>query len=107
MLQKKLNYTAQQLYEFILKATVSIHIFFQKLVKRPKNFFLKDGELTTKTGVSIKVGDVQDTPPHFIGNFTAEIEEDADINTLVLTVYAEDGDRGIPRKIAYTLEQSK
>lgn len=69
--------------------------------------FFKDGELVTKTGVSIKVGDVQDTPPHFIGNLTAEVEENAVINTLILTAYAEDGDRGIPRKIAYTLEQSK
>lgn len=63
--------------------------------------------MSTKTGVSIKVGDVQDTPPYFIGNLTAEIEEDADINTLLLTAHAEDGDRGIPRKIAYTLEQSE
>lgn len=70
-------------------------------------FLFKDGELSTKTGVSINVGDVQDTPPHFIGNLTAEIEEDAVINTLVLTVHAEDGDNGIPRKIVYSLEESE
>lgn len=63
--------------------------------------------MSSNTGVSIKVGDVQDTPPHFIGNLSAEIAENAVINTLVLTVHAEDGDRGIPRKIGYTLEQSE
>lgn len=63
--------------------------------------------MNSQTGVSIKVGDVQDTPPHFIGNLTAEIEENAPINTLVLTAHAEDGDRGIPRKIVYSLEESE
>lgn len=55
----------------------------------------------------IKVGDVQDTPPFFTGNLTAEIEEDAVINTLVMTIHAEDGDMGIPRKIVYELADSK
>lgn len=63
--------------------------------------------MSSKTGVSINVGDVQDTPPRFIGNLSAEIEENAVIGTLVLTVHAEDGDRGIPREIAYTLEESE
>lgn len=63
--------------------------------------------MSSKTGVSITVGDVQDTPPHFTGNLTAEVEEDAVINTLVLIAHAEDGDQGIPRKIAYSLERSE
>ncbi|KAJ8921829.1 hypothetical protein NQ315_008461 [Exocentrus adspersus] len=82
-LKRRLNYALQQEYGFILKAT--------------------DGELANTTTVSIKVGDVQDTPPYFEGNLTAEIEENAPINTLVMTAHAEDGDRGIPRKIVYEL----
>ncbi|KAJ8942766.1 hypothetical protein NQ318_002926 [Aromia moschata] len=83
ILRRKLNYAVRQEYEFFLKAS--------------------DGELSNTTTVTVKVGDVQDTPPYFIGNLTAEIDEDAPINTLIMTVYAEDGDRGIPRKIEYEL----
>lgn len=50
---------------------------------------------------------MQDTPPKFIGSLTAEIGEDAPINTLVMTVHAEDGDRGAPRKIVYEIVNSK
>lgn len=53
------------------------------------------------------MGDIQDTPPYFDGNLTSQIEEDAEINTLVMTVHAEDGDRGIPRKIVYEIAESK
>lgn len=63
--------------------------------------------MSNTTAVSIKVGDVQDTPPYFEGNLTTEVDEDAPINTLVMTVHAEDGDRGIPRKIVYELINSK
>ncbi|KAJ8969553.1 hypothetical protein NQ314_001705 [Rhamnusium bicolor] len=87
ILKRKLNYAIQREYGFLLKAT--------------------DGELSSTTTVTIKVGDVQDTPPYFIGNLTAEVDEDAPINTLVMTVHAEDGDRGIPRKIVYELVNSK
>lgn len=69
--------------------------------------FLKDGELNSTTLVTIAVGDVQDTPPKYIGQLEAEIEEDAPINTLIMTVHAEDGDRGSPRKIVYELINSK
>ncbi|XP_074032325.1 cadherin 87A [Leptinotarsa decemlineata] len=82
-LKRKLNYSDRQEYEFVLKTT--------------------DGELTSETTVRINVGDVQDTPPYFVGNLTAEVEENATINTLVLTIHAEDGDRGVPRKIVYDL----
>lgn len=57
--------------------------------------------------VTIAVGDVQDTPPKFTGQLEAEIEEDAPINTLIMTINAEDGDRGSPRKIVYELMNSK
>ncbi|KAJ8974157.1 hypothetical protein NQ317_003207 [Molorchus minor] len=87
VLKRKLNYADRQEYEFLLKAT--------------------DGELSSTATVSVKVGDVQDTPPYFIGNVTAEVDEDAPINTLIMTVHAEDGDRGIPRKIEYELVNSK
>jgi hypothetical protein len=83
ILQRKLNYATQQKHEFLLKAT--------------------DGELSSSTSVTVNVGDVQDTPPRFIGDLTAEVDENAPINTLVMTVHAEDGDRGVPRKIVYEL----
>lgn len=57
--------------------------------------------------MSVAVGDVQDTPPKFTSQLNAEIEEDAGINTLVMTIHAEDGDRGSPRKIVYELINSK
>nr|CAH7738219.1 unnamed protein product [Callosobruchus chinensis] len=52
---------------------------------------------------SVTVGDVQDTPPYFVGGLEAEVSEDAPIGTLVMTVHAEDGDRGVPRKIQYEI----
>ncbi|XP_056642220.1 cadherin-87A isoform X2 [Diorhabda sublineata] len=82
-LLKKLNYNDKQIHYFTLKAT--------------------DGDLSSTANVVVHVGDVQDTPPYFVGNLTAEIKEDVDINTLVMRVHAEDGDRGIPRKIVYEL----
>lgn len=53
------------------------------------------------------MGDVQNTPPIFIGPLNAEVSEDAPINTLVLTVHAEDGDRGMPRSVLYELINSR
>lgn len=35
------------------------------------------------------------------------MQEDAPINTLVMTVQARDGDRGMPRKVVYELLSSK
>ncbi|CAH1176398.1 unnamed protein product [Phaedon cochleariae] len=82
-LRRKLNYAEQQRYGFVLRAT--------------------DGELSSTANVSINVGDIQDTPPYFIGNLSSEVDENAPINTLVLTAHAEDGDRGNPRKIVYEI----
>ncbi|XP_066259350.1 cadherin-87A isoform X1 [Euwallacea similis] len=83
VLERKLNYTIQDKYEFTLKAT--------------------DGSLTNTADVIVNVRDVQDTPPQFLNNLTAEIPEDVPINYLVFTVKAEDGDRGNPRPIIYEL----
>lgn len=70
-------------------------------------FVRQDGELSSTTNVTVNVGDVQDTPPRFIGDLKAEVDENATINTLVMTVHAEDGDKGAPRKILYELINSK
>lgn len=69
-------------------------------------YVFQDGELNSSTLFNIDIGDVQNTPPKFIGKLNAEISEDAPINTLVMTVHAEDGDRGEPRKIVYELVNS-
>ncbi|XP_017767839.1 PREDICTED: cadherin-87A isoform X2 [Nicrophorus vespilloides] len=83
VLKKKLNYTMQDTYEILLKAT--------------------DGQLNSTVKVNVNVEDVQDTPPKFIGELEAQIYENASINTLVLTLHAVDGDRQHPRKIHYEL----
>ncbi|CAH1126852.1 unnamed protein product [Ceutorhynchus assimilis] len=83
VLIKPLNYSIQNKYSFILKAS--------------------DGSLTSTSDVIITVRDIQDTPPRFLNNLTAELPEDASINTLVFTAKAEDGDRGNPRTIVYEL----
>nr|CAI5818230.1 unnamed protein product [Callosobruchus analis] len=72
-LKRKLSYAEKQKYRFGLRAT--------------------DGELTSMAEASVTVGDVQDTPPYFVGGLEAEVSEDAPIGTLVMTVHAEDGDR--------------
>lgn len=70
-------------------------------------FLLQDGELTNSTKVVVWVEDVQDTPPKFEGDLEAEVYEDAEINSLIMTVHAEDGDRQHPRPIVYELVNSK
>ncbi|KAF5276236.1 hypothetical protein FQR65_LT04041 [Abscondita terminalis] len=83
VLHQKLNYSVKTEYKFLIKAT--------------------DGALNSTTPVVISVVDVQDTPPRFLGLKNVAIDEDVPINSLVLTVYAEDGDRGAPRRIIYEL----
>lgn len=61
----------------------------------------------SKTGVEIRVRDVQDRPPVFQGSLAAVIDEDSPIGTLVLTIQAKDGDYGQPRKIVFDLLTSK
>ncbi|XP_014253016.1 cadherin-87A [Cimex lectularius] len=83
VLKDKLNYADRQFYQLLLIAT--------------------DGNHNATTGLEIKVEDVQDTPPVFQGSLTGVIKEDDPIGTLVMTVQAKDGDRGVPRKIVYEL----
>ncbi|XP_071055461.1 cadherin-87A [Onthophagus taurus] len=83
VLKDILDYSIQSGYAFLLKAS--------------------DSELENTTLVNITIRDVQNTPPKFYGSLEAEVYEDVPINTLVMTVHAEDGDRQMPRKIMYEL----
>nr|UZM07820.1 cadherin 1 [Geocoris pallidipennis] len=83
ILRGKLNYSIQQLYQILLIAS--------------------DGTHNATTSLEVKVLDVQDTPPIFQGSLTGVIQEDDPIGTLVMTVHAKDGDKGVPRKIVYDL----
>lgn len=59
------------------------------------------------TGVEIKVADIQNSPPEFLDSLTGVVREDDPIGTLVMTVKARDGDRGMPRKMIYELVTSE
>ncbi|XP_044756698.1 cadherin-87A [Coccinella septempunctata] len=83
ILNEKLNYAEQPMMKLVLKAA--------------------DGKLSSTAQVIIKVSDIQDTPPHFKGSLMAEVAENAPINTLVMTLSAEDGDKGVPRKVVYEM----
>ncbi|XP_047099103.1 cadherin-87A [Schistocerca piceifrons] len=83
ILQQALDYSEQQIYQILLVA--------------------KDGHFKSSTGMELRVGDVQNTPPVFLGSLTGVVKEDAPIGTLVMTVQARDGDRGQPRKVVYEL----
>ena len=50
--------------------------------------------------------DIQNSPPEFLDSLTGVVKEDDPIGTLVMTVKARDGDRGMPRKIVYELVTS-
>lgn len=62
--------------------------------------------MSNTTAVRVNVGDVQNRPPVFVGNLNAEVYEDVPINTLIMKVHAEDGDKQRPRKIFYELVNS-
>ncbi|KAG5343409.1 CAD87 protein, partial [Acromyrmex heyeri] len=62
-----------------------------------------DGLNNGTTGVEIKVADIQNSPPEFLDSLTGVVREDDPIGTLVMTVKARDGDRGMPRKMIYEL----
>lgn len=70
-------------------------------------FCLQDGLNKETTGVEIKVADIQNSPPEFLGPLIGVVREDDPIGTLVMTVRARDGDRGMPRKMMYELVTSK
>ncbi|XP_072154327.1 cadherin-87A isoform X2 [Bemisia tabaci] len=83
VLKEPLNYADQQFYVLGLTAY--------------------DGMHNTSASIEITVGDVQDTPPVFVGSLTGVVREDAPIGTLVMTVQARDGDKGQPRPVVYDL----
>lgn len=87
VLNGKLDYNDKMIYHIRLNATDSVH------------------EQTTD--VEIRVKDVQNTPPVFLGSLAAVIDEDSQIGTLVMTVQARDGDKGQPRRISYELITSE
>ncbi|XP_014205128.1 cadherin-87A [Copidosoma floridanum] len=83
VLRQPLDYKERPFYQLLLQAS--------------------DGTNTNTTGVEIKVADIQNSPPEFLDSLTGVVKEDDPIGTLVMTVKARDGDRGMPRKIVYEL----
>ncbi|KAJ8670760.1 hypothetical protein QAD02_002019 [Eretmocerus hayati] len=83
ILEQPLDYKERPFYQLLLKAT--------------------DGTNSNSTGVEIKVTDIQNSPPEFLDSLTGVVKEDDPIGTLVMTVKARDGDRGMPRKVVYEL----
>lgn len=53
------------------------------------------------------MADIQNSPPEFLDSLTGVVREDDPIGTLVMTVKARDGDRGMPRKMIYELVTSE
>lgn len=83
VLRQPLDYKERPFYQLLLMAS--------------------DGLNNKTTGVEIKVADIQNSPPEFLDSLTGVVREDDPIGTLVMTVKARDGDRGMPRKIFYEL----
>ncbi|XP_066591300.1 cadherin-87A [Prorops nasuta] len=83
VLKQPLDYRERPFYQFLLRAS--------------------DGQNNSTTGVEIKVSDIQNSPPEFLDSLTGVVREDDPIGTLVMTVKARDGDRGMPRRIIYEL----
>ncbi|XP_076686160.1 cadherin 87A isoform X2 [Andrena cerasifolii] len=83
VLQQPLDYRERPFYQLLLRAS--------------------DGLNNETTGVEIKVADIQNSPPEFLDSLTGVVREDDPIGTLVMTVKARDGDRGMPRKMIYEL----
>ncbi|RZF35066.1 hypothetical protein LSTR_LSTR009658 [Laodelphax striatellus] len=83
VLKQRLDYSERPFYQVLLQATDGVH--------------------QVQTGLQVKVQDVQNMPPVFVGSLTGVIREDDPIGTLVTTFVARDGDKGQPRKIQYEL----
>lgn len=99
------NLYTNKIFEIILKITeLYLNIFFYETSNL---IMFQDGKNTNSTGVEIKVADVQNSPPEFLDSLTGVVKEDDPIGTLVMTIKARDGDRGMPQKIIYELVSSK
>ncbi|XP_034936764.1 cadherin-87A [Chelonus insularis] len=83
VVREQLDYKQRPFYQLLLRAS--------------------DGTNNETTGVEIKITDVQNSPPEFLNSLTGIVNENATVGTLVMTVKARDGDRGIPRKVIYEL----
>ncbi|XP_064457989.1 cadherin-87A-like isoform X2 [Ornithodoros turicata] len=62
-----------------------------------------DGLFNTTAVAIVKVMDVQNRPPVFVGPTAAIVREDVPVGTLVLVVKAVDGDHGVSRAVQYAL----
>lgn len=87
VLNGTLDYNDNMIYHIQLKATDSVH---EQL-----------------TDLEIRVKDIQNTPPVFLGSLAAVLDEDSPIGTLAIKIQARDGDKGYPRQITYELVTSK
>ncbi|KAL4240882.1 Protocadherin Fat 4 [Mactra antiquata] len=86
---RELDYETNSFYQFIVNVTDQRGVA---------------GCLSSTADFIIKILDVQDTPPFFIGiPYRKTIIEEQQSNTFVLQVSAIDGDRGIPNNINYTI----
>ncbi|XP_063226687.1 cadherin-87A isoform X2 [Bacillus rossius redtenbacheri] len=83
VLREPLDYAKKQFHHVVLNAT--------------------DGTHHGSTVLAVKVRDVQNSPPEFLGSLSGVVQEDDPIGTLVMTVRARDRDRGQPRRVTYEL----
>ncbi|CAG0880821.1 unnamed protein product [Cyprideis torosa] len=86
LLNQQLNYGQRSLYQFTLIGT--------------------DGKFTSTASGVIRVEDVQDSPPVFLGSLSTLVPESTPPGSLILTLQASDGDRGKPRALRYQLLDS-
>ncbi|CAL4115826.1 unnamed protein product, partial [Meganyctiphanes norvegica] len=81
VLRKRLSYAVKDIYRLTLEASDGVH--------------------ESRVGVVVRVRDVQNSPPRFLGSLTGIVTEDDPIGTKVMTLKAEDGDQGAPRNVYY------
>ncbi|KAG8178249.1 hypothetical protein JTE90_000350 [Oedothorax gibbosus] len=90
------------------QATVASIVLRRNLDYAENNFYqirliADDGRYNATQFVSIKIGDVQNRPPVFVGSLTGLVDEDAPVGTLIMTLKAKDGDDGDSRSVTYEL----
>ncbi|XP_071455526.1 cadherin-87A [Hetaerina americana] len=67
------------------------------------NLVASDGTQEGRAAAEVRVEDVQNRPPVFVGSLTGVVKEDDPVGTLVMTLNARDGDSGHSRKVLYEL----